>query len=154
MSSSTAWKACRLPWMSETIATCIYLHLDMRERWKRPAAVVAAVAVAEAAAMILRPRTGLADPAPVKAESYFSPAELDRARGFSRPQLALYGGIAAVKAAALAALVRRPPPPRPAPPRGGLSPPTSAGPPPPAGPPRGRARGPGGGTPAPGGGGR
>src|SRR4051812_6445727 len=114
MSSSTAWKACRLPWMSETIATCIYLHLDMRERWKKPAAVVAAVAVAEAAAMILRPRTGPADPAPVKAESYFSPAELDRARRFSRPQLALYGGIAAVKAAALAALVRRPPPLRPA----------------------------------------
>jgi len=86
----------------------------MRERWKRPAAVVAAVAVAEAAAMLLRPRTGLADPAPVNAESYFSPAELDRARRFSRPQLALYGGIAAVKAGALAALVRRPPPLRPA----------------------------------------
>src|SRR3954468_10026914 len=127
MSSSTAWKACLLPWMSETIATCIYLHLNMRERWKRPAAVVAAVAVAEAAAMLLRPRTGLADPAPVNAESYFSPAELDRARRFSRPQLALYGAIAAVKAGALAALVRGAPPPRAPPPRGGRRP---GGPPP------------------------
>src|SRR3954451_20929690 len=109
MSSSTAWKACLLPWMSETIATSIYLHLNVRDRWKRPAAVVAAVAVAEAAALLLRPRTGLADPAPVKAESYFSPAELDRARRFSRPQLALFGGITVVKGAVLAAMVRRPP---------------------------------------------
>ena len=47
---------------------------------RRSAAVVAAIAVAEAAAMLLRPRTGLVDPAPVKAEWYFSPAEIDRAR--------------------------------------------------------------------------
>ncbi len=86
----------------------------MRERWKGRAAVVAAFAVAEAAAMLLRPRTGLADPAPVKAESYFSPAELDRARRFGRPQLALFGVILAVKGGVLAALVRRPPRLRPA----------------------------------------
>ena len=86
----------------------------MRERWKGPAAVVAAIAVAEAAAMLLRPRTGLADPAPVKAESYFSPAELDRARRFGRPQLALFGAILAVKGGVLGALVRRPPQLRPA----------------------------------------
>jgi STE24 endopeptidase len=86
----------------------------MRERWKGPAAVMAAVAVAEAAALLLRPRTGLADPAPVKAESYFSPAELDRARRFGRPQLALYGGMLAVQGGVLAVLVRRPPRLRPA----------------------------------------
>src|SRR4051794_14425521 len=100
--------------MSETIATCIYLHRTVRERWKGPAAVMAAVAVAEAAALLLRPRTGLADPAPVKAESYFSPAELDPARRFGRPQLALYGGMLAVQGAVLAVLVRRPPRLRPA----------------------------------------
>jgi len=81
----------------------------VRERWKKPAAVVAAIAVAEAAALLLRPRTGLADPAPVNAESYFSPAELDRARRFARPQLALFGGIVAVQGAVLGALARRPP---------------------------------------------
>jgi STE24 endopeptidase len=95
--------------MSETIATCIYLHRTVPERWKGPAAVVTAVAVAEAAAMLLRPRTGLADPAPVKAASYFSPAEIDRARAFRRPQLALFGGMLAVQGAVLAAFVRRPP---------------------------------------------
>jgi len=100
--------------MSETIATCIYLHRTVRERWKGSAAVVAAVAVAEAAALLLRPRTGLAAPAPVKAASYFSPAELDRARAFRRPQLALYGGMLAVQGGVLAALVRRPPRLRPA----------------------------------------
>jgi STE24 endopeptidase len=100
--------------MSETIATCIYLHQTVRERWKTPAAVVAAVVVAEAVALLLRPRTGLVDPAPVKAASYFSPAELDRARDFRGPQLALYGGILLVQAGVLIALVRRPPRLRPA----------------------------------------
>ena len=81
----------------------------MRERWKQSAAVVAAVAVAEAAEMLLRPRTGLVDPAPVKAASYFSPAEIERARAFRRPQLALFGGMLTAQGAALAAFARRPP---------------------------------------------
>jgi STE24 endopeptidase len=95
--------------MSETIATCIYLHRTVRMRWKRPAAVIAAVAVAEAAALLLRPRRGPADPAPVKAESYFSAAEIDRARAFRRPQLALFGGMLAVQGGVLGAFIRRPP---------------------------------------------
>jgi STE24 endopeptidase len=94
--------------MSETIATCIYLHQTVADRWKGPAAAVAAVAVAEAAARLLRPRAGLVDPAPVKAASYFSPAEIDRARAFRRPQLGLFGGMLAVQGAVLGALVRRP----------------------------------------------
>jgi STE24 endopeptidase len=81
----------------------------MSVRWKRPAAVVAAVAVAEAAALLLRPRGGPADPAPVNAESYFSAAEIDRAREFRRPQLGLFGGMLAVQGAVLGAFVRRPP---------------------------------------------
>src|SRR3954468_9644370 len=95
--------------MSETIATCIYLHRTVPERWKGPAAVVAAVAVAKAAAMLLRPRTGLVEPAPVQAASYFSTAAIDRARRFRRPQLALFGGMVAVQGAVLGALIRRPP---------------------------------------------
>jgi STE24 endopeptidase len=81
----------------------------MRERWKRPAAVMAAVAAAEAAAMLLRPRTGPADPAPVNAASYFSTAEIDRARAFRRPQFRLFGAMLAVQGAVLGALLRRPP---------------------------------------------
>jgi STE24 endopeptidase len=81
----------------------------VRERWKQSAAVVAALAVAEAAAMLLRPRTGLVDPAPVKAAWYFSPAEIDRARSFRRPQLALFGAMLATQGAVLAAVARRPP---------------------------------------------
>jgi STE24 endopeptidase len=81
----------------------------VRERWKQSAAVVAAIAVAEAAAMLLRPRTGLVDPAPVKAAWYFSPAEIDRARSFRRPQLALFAGMLAVQGAVLGVFARRPP---------------------------------------------
>jgi STE24 endopeptidase len=95
--------------MSETIATCIYLHRTMRERWKRSAAVMAAVTAAEAAAMLLRPRTGPADPAPVNAASYFSTAEIDLARAFRRPQFRLFGAMLAVQGAVLGALMRRPP---------------------------------------------
>jgi STE24 endopeptidase len=80
----------------------------VRERWKQSAAVVAAIAVAEAAAMLLRPRTGLVDPAPVKAGWYFSPAEIDRARSYRRTQRALFAGMLAVQGAVLGRLARRP----------------------------------------------
>jgi Zn-dependent protease with chaperone function len=81
----------------------------VRERWKQSAAVVAAIAVAEAAAMLLRPRTGLVDPAPVKAGWYFSPAEIDRVRSYRRPQRALFAGMLAVQGAVLGRLAKRPP---------------------------------------------
>jgi STE24 endopeptidase len=45
----------------------------------------------------------------VSADAYFSAAELDRARRFSRPQLALYLLRGAVDAAVLVAVARRPP---------------------------------------------
>src|SRR5437773_2773264 len=91
------WRGCRRRSRPASIFTC-----TVRERWKQSAAVVAAIAVAEAAAMLLRPRTGLVDPAPVKAASYFSPAEIERARAFRRPQLALFGGMLTAQGAALA----------------------------------------------------
>ena len=74
-----------------------------------PLALVAAVVVAEAAVLLLRPRGGVIDPAPVRARSYFSPAYLERARDFRRPQLALFGGQLLIEAALLVYLVRRPP---------------------------------------------
>ena len=78
-----------------------------RLRW--PVALVAAVVVAEAAVFLFRPRSGVIDPAPVSVRSYFSEAELDRARDFRLPQLALYGAGLAVEAGLLAWLVTRPP---------------------------------------------
>jgi Zn-dependent protease with chaperone function len=80
------------------------------ERPRRVAvAVVAAMVVAEAAVLLLRPRSGVVAPAPVEAASYFTPAELDRARDYRRGQLALIGVGMAVEATALVWLVRRPP---------------------------------------------
>ena len=70
---------------------------------------MAAVVVAEVAVVLLRPRVGLVEPAPVRAESYFSAAEIERARDYNRPQLALYGGALAVQIGLLALLVVRPP---------------------------------------------
>ena len=59
--------------------------------------------------VLLRPREGLIEPAPVRAESYFSASEIERARDYQRPQLALYGGALVVQIGVLALLVARPP---------------------------------------------
>jgi STE24 endopeptidase len=87
----------------------LYSEIVNRDRLRWPVAVLAAVVVAEAAVFVLRPRHGIIDPAPVRAESYFSAEQLDRAREFRRPQLALYGGVLAVEAGLLVLLVVRPP---------------------------------------------
>ena len=80
-----------------------------RGRLRLPIALATAVVVAEAAVVLLRPRRGVIDPAPVSARSYFSERYLDRAHDFRRPQLALFGGQALVEAAILGLLARRPP---------------------------------------------
>ncbi|MGZ4268144.1 MAG: M48 family metalloprotease [Solirubrobacteraceae bacterium] len=72
-------------------------------------AVVAALAVAEAAVLLLRPRDGVIEPVHVEAESYFTAAQIERARAYRRPQLALFAAGTAIEAGALAALARRPP---------------------------------------------
>jgi len=78
-----------------------------RPRW--PAALVAAVVVAQAAVVLLRPREGVIEPAHVRPQSYFSDSQIERARDFRRPQLALHGGVLFAQLALLAALVARPP---------------------------------------------
>ncbi|MDQ6749861.1 MAG: M48 family metalloprotease [Actinomycetota bacterium] len=78
-------------------------------RLRLPLAVVTAVLVAEGAVLLLRPRDGVIEPAPVNVRSYFSEHELARARDFRRPQLALAGGQAAIEIAVLVLLVLRPP---------------------------------------------
>jgi STE24 endopeptidase len=71
--------------------------------------LVAAVAVAEAAVLLLRPRSGIVDPARVSATSYFSREEIERARAFRRPNLALFLVSSVLETAVLVALTRRPP---------------------------------------------
>ncbi|MDX6697021.1 MAG: endopeptidase [Solirubrobacteraceae bacterium] len=80
-----------------------------RGRLRLPIALVAAVVVAEAAVLLLRPRDGVIDPAPVSARSYFSHAQIDRARDYRRPQLALYGAALLIEGGVLVWLVVRPP---------------------------------------------
>jgi STE24 endopeptidase len=68
-------------------------------RSRLPAAILVAVVAAGAATLLLKPRHGLIEPASVKVEDYFSPAEVKRAVDFRDPQrliglaqLALTGG--------------------------------------------------------------
>jgi STE24 endopeptidase len=74
-----------------------------------PLAVGIAVFAAGAATFALRPRHGLIHPAPVAAEAYFSPSELDRAHDYRVPQRLLGLGGLAIEAATLTWLVVRPP---------------------------------------------
>ncbi|CAA9516399.1 MAG: hypothetical protein AVDCRST_MAG67-3018 [uncultured Solirubrobacteraceae bacterium] len=65
--------------------------------------------VAEVAVVLLRPRSGVIEPARVSTQSYFSASEVQRARDYRRPQLAIYGGVLAIELAVLILLVARPP---------------------------------------------
>ena len=80
-----------------------------RARLRWGAALVAAVVVAELAVMLLRPRHGVIEPARVSTRSYFSESEIERARDYRRPQLAIYAGVLVIELGVLALLVRRPP---------------------------------------------
>jgi STE24 endopeptidase len=78
-------------------------------RFGLPIAVGIAVVAAGAATFALRPRTGLVDPAPVAAEAYFSPSDLDRARDYREPQRLLGLAGLAIEGGTLALLALRPP---------------------------------------------
>jgi len=80
-----------------------------RARLRWPVAIAAAVVVAEVAVLLLRPREGVIEPAGVRAESYFSASQIDRARDYNRPQLALYGAGLVVQIGVLGLLIARPP---------------------------------------------
>jgi STE24 endopeptidase len=77
--------------------------------WRLPLALVACVVAAEGAVLLLWPREGVIDPAPVSVRSYFSAAELERINDFSDVQRLI--GLAALLAevGVLVLLVRRPP---------------------------------------------
>jgi STE24 endopeptidase len=77
-------------------------------RFSFPAAVVAAVVVAEVAVWLLRP-DGLIDPLTVSETSYFTPAQLERAHDFRGLQRLIGVGALIAEGALLALLVVRPP---------------------------------------------
>ena len=74
-----------------------------------PVVLVTAVAVAEAAVALLRPRDRRPARVEVKPRDYFSAGELGKARRFRRGQLWLAAASAAVELALLVLAVRRPP---------------------------------------------
>src|ERR1700750_99768 len=99
MASSTAWKACRLPWMSETIATRIWCLREgtrvtvslvrHRSRYGFVPATLLALGAAELGGRLLRPRQGAAKSVEADVRSHFSDAEIERGARYARPQVAL-----------------------------------------------------------------
>ena len=78
-------------------------------RSRLPLAIAVAVASAAAATLLLRPRSGIIDPAAVDAKSYFTPFQLDRAEDFRSIQRLISVGGLVVGTGTLALLAWRPP---------------------------------------------
>ena len=78
-------------------------------RSRLPLAVAVAVAAAAAATFLLRPRSGLIEPAPVHAQQYFTAFQLERAEDFRGVQRILGVAGIGVGIATLAVLAWRPP---------------------------------------------
>ena len=78
-------------------------------RSRLPLAIAVAVAAAAAATLLLRPRSGLIEPAPVDVTQYFTAFQLERAEDFRSLQRMLGLAGLAVGVGTLGALVWRPP---------------------------------------------
>jgi STE24 endopeptidase len=77
-------------------------------RLRLPIAIVAALVVAEAAVLLMRPR-GLIEPLDIAPRAYFSAAQIEKAEHFRSGQLWLLGAQMAIELGLLALLVARPP---------------------------------------------
>jgi STE24 endopeptidase len=78
-------------------------------RLRLPLAILVAVAAAGAATFLLRPRSGVIEPAPVDVEAYFTAFQLDRADDFRSVQRLLGIGGLALGTGTIALLAWRPP---------------------------------------------
>jgi len=96
--------------MSDAIATRMrgVIVYSVLKRLRLPVTVVAALAVAEAAVLLMRPRDTL-EPVDVAAQTYFSPAYIERAEHFRNGQLLLYGASLVIEIGLLVWVVRHPP---------------------------------------------
>ena len=82
----------------------------MLKRLRLPVSIVAALVVAEATVLIMRPRGGI-EPVDAAPETYFSAAFIERAEDFRSGQLALFGVRMALEIGLLVYVVARPPAP-------------------------------------------
>ena len=80
----------------------------MPVRLRLPIAIVAALVVAEAAVVIMRPR-GLVEPLDVASRAYFSAAQIEKAEAYRTGQLWLFGARMAIELGVLAFIVAKPP---------------------------------------------
>jgi STE24 endopeptidase len=96
--------------MSDAMATRMrgVIVYSVLKRLRLPVTVVAALAVAEAAVFLMRPRDTL-KPVDVAAQTYFSPAYIERAEHFRNGQLILYGASLVIEIGLLVWVVRHPP---------------------------------------------
>jgi STE24 endopeptidase len=85
------------------------VRLMENPRLRLPLAIAVAGVAAAAATLILRPRSGLIQPAPVDVKAYFSAAELKRAHDFTHTQRLIGLAGLAVSGGTLALLALRPP---------------------------------------------
>jgi STE24 endopeptidase len=83
--------------------------MKLRAGSRLPLAIVVAVAAAGAATFLLRPRSGLIEPAAVDVQGYFTAFQLDRAEDFRSVQRLLGAGGLVAGTATLALLTWRPP---------------------------------------------
>ena len=83
--------------------------MTIRGRSRLPLAILVAVAAAGAATFLLRPRSGLIEPAAVDVEAYFTAFQLERAEDFRGVQRVLGIGGLVASTATLALLTWRPP---------------------------------------------
>jgi STE24 endopeptidase len=83
----------------------VYLVL---KRLRLPVSIVAALVVAEATVLIMRPRGGI-EPVDAAPETYFSAALIERAEDFRSGQLVLFGVRMALEIGLLVYVVARPP---------------------------------------------
>ena len=80
----------------------------MPVRLRLPIAIVAALVIAEAAVLLMRPR-GLVEPLDVAPRAYFSAAQIDKAEEFRSGQLWLLGAQTVLELGLLVLIVARPP---------------------------------------------
>jgi STE24 endopeptidase len=96
--------------MSDAMATRMrgVIVYSVLKRLRLPVTVIAALAVAEAAVLLMRPRSNLGS-VDVAPQTYFSPAYIERAEHFRNGQLILYGASLVIEIGLLVYVVRHPP---------------------------------------------
>jgi STE24 endopeptidase len=96
--------------MSDAMATRMLgvIVYSVLKRLRLPVSIVAALVVAEATVLLMRPRGGI-EPVDAAPQTYFSAAFIERAEDFRSGQLALFGVRLALEIGVLVYVVARPP---------------------------------------------